>query len=45
MVSAWWLLLAGAVGVSIGMFLFALMTISARPDEAHEGPPGNQLLT
>ena len=27
MVSAWWLLVAASAGVSVGMFLFALLTI------------------
>jgi hypothetical protein len=46
MVSAWWLLLAGAIGVSAGMFLFALMSIATQPSqEAGEVSSGEHLLT
>ena len=31
MVSFWWLLVAACVGVSIGMLLFAVMTMAAEP--------------
>ena len=44
MVSAWWLLLAGGIGVSAGMFLFAVMSMAAKVEESAE-PPVNQLLT
>jgi hypothetical protein len=45
MVSAWWLLLAGMIGVSIGMFLFALMSMAAQSDETRDPSPANHLLT
>ena len=45
MVSAWWLLLAGGVGVSLGMFLFALMSMAANEGDAVDPHRANQLLT
>jgi hypothetical protein len=45
MVSAWWLLLAGAIGVSLGMMLFALLSMASRAEEVPPAPPVNQLLT
>jgi hypothetical protein len=33
MVSAWWLLVAACGGMSIGMILFAVMTMAAEPSQ------------
>jgi hypothetical protein len=45
MISAWWLLLAGAVGVTLGMMLFAILSMAARTEDVPRVPPVNQLLT
>ena len=46
MVSAWWLLVAACVGVSIGMLLFAVMTMAAEPSHPElEGAGQNEALT
>ena len=34
MVEAWWLVVAGAGGVMIGMFLFAVMSIAGEEPQA-----------
>ena len=40
MVSFWWLLVAACVGVSIGMLLFAVMTMAAEPSPSEIEPGG-----
>jgi hypothetical protein len=46
MVSVWWLLIAACVGVTIGMILFAVMTMAAEPSHAElDGAHQNEALT
>lgn len=46
MVSAWWLLVAACVGVSIGMFLFAVMTMAGtEPQHEAVSPAASDALT
>jgi hypothetical protein len=45
MISAWWLLLAGSIGLSLGMMLFAILSIAARAEEVPQAAPVNHLLT
>jgi hypothetical protein len=46
MVSFWWLLVAACVGVSIGMVLFAVMTMAAEPSHSEmEGGSQGEALT
>jgi hypothetical protein len=45
MIEAWWLVVAGGVGVAAGMFLFAVMSMAAHPDDGAESQPVNHLLT